>query len=566
MIQCVIAKKIGSVVRQQTFVHDLHGALDALFSVYAETGPGSEHAAHMLATMVDEAAARNEASHPMERPGSQHRVYTLIRARDMHRFITANPAQSSFMQRFMETGLVFRDAHARWAAQRALLLEHLPALCGAPYAGWGNNLERYKVALSDGSSLPGVLLRAAALINLDDSDEQPPANMVLRFVGGTFPEHYWELVSSNGKMTHHRAGQDWVPEAPLNRWGYLAGDLLSAVCARVHQERAGRAGHAPNHQAMPNPAMPLYYRWGAEGAGEDTGDDDVGRVAQMDLLPLEPAAFLQDINREVSRRMGPEGIRLMAALFLGVGEDPGTGKPRNGGAMDGHIRVMLEPEDICARAALPDDTARTRKERLARLDRLTALLGRVLIVRRQETGDATEICNPLLREDKQDQDMPGHPLDGEKAGAVRWVVDAVFGVGGEDSLDAPYRGLPTELWAVSSKAAPYVIPLYALLMRHAGANGDAMLEGSAEGLLERAGIWVAPSGRYKAVEGLKASLRALKEAGCLSGWKVAQGQGEGVIRQQYTLSLPSGSAQARMPIKERDGNGWDAPMRVEAGG
>jgi len=114
----------------------------------------------------------------------------------------------------------------------------------------------------------------------------------------------------------------------------------------------------------------------------------------------------------------------------------------------------------------------------------------------------------------------------EPARVMRLVVDPVLHRSGAGSLPRLFRDMPEFLCAAGGKHHPFLISLYAYLRRcWAGRAAPEMVEGGMEQLIAEAGLWVSPSGRYRALEAIKADLNLLLERGCLGSWRMKRDVG-----------------------------------------
>ena len=122
---------------------------------------------------------------------------------------------------------------------------------------------------------------------------------------------------------------------------------------------------------------------------------------------------------------------------------------------------------------------------------------------------------------------------------MRLVVDPVLHRCGAGSLPRLFRGLPEFLCAAGGKHHPFLISLYAYLRRcWAGRAAPEMLERGMDQLIVEAGLWVSPTGRYRALEAIKADLNLLLERGCLAEWKMKRGARGDTKEHRFMLFPP----------------------------
>ncbi len=86
---------------------------------------------------------------------------------------------------------------------------------------------------------------------------------------------------------------------------------------------------------------------------------------------------------------------------------------------------------------------------------------------------------------------------------------------------------------------PYLVPLYVYLRRcWGGRETPAPLQRTAEQLAREAGLWISPSGAYRALEWLKGDLTLLREEGWIHAWRLTRGPARGGMEDLYRLDPP----------------------------
>ena len=502
--------------REQTVC--LGDALRELFQVYDHLGGGGLEAAKALEAQIE----RSMGVRGVGRQEVQARVATLFRAKDMHAFLLEEPDWRDLKLQVMEMILFNREPVSRWAAIREVLLDSLPTLCNARTGG-SAGLEQVKREISDRGSRISRLLQTVALFNFDQDQERPPANLMIRFSRGRFPEHFWETEAAPGSVGTLAQDSGWTPAEPLCRWEFLGADLLHAALRKT-------MGHTVPEVGMDQGAMVEM----GEARGEvqwhcslESSSENSEGVEQMPLLPYQPEQFQMELTREVYRKWGAEGARALVLLLEQLSAAQ-PGQP-----------FWLDLESF-TRA---EGSARKQQERHRKV---WAVLERLSRVEAHQTfelhGRRTIHSSPLvalLEVGREADAHQGRTAKGEeKPGqTVRVMVDQCFFVGGGQSLAQAYRELPESLLAADPTKHPQALLVYLWLRRawSEGKDGSDGVSCSARQVLANAGVWVSDSSRYRALESLKRELNFLQESGLLSRWKLSRNSTRDAMEDIYCM-------------------------------
>ncbi len=523
----------------------LQAALAELLRIYDREGPAAASAEACIEAEFDRGAGR--ATHPQH-----HRQDALLRARDLHRFVTQHPGLVRLKVQVLEALLAEREPDQRWNAARAMLLGHL--LDGAPCTA--PDVERCKLELTQRGGALGSLLQLIALFNLDAGAERPPRQVALRYVPGGFPDHVWAQAAPAD-----RRGYTWSPRHALCRWEYLAADLVQHLVTNpgrgADRPEAGAAAGSPRWaeaqpsqqlRSMAASAAPLYCRF---------EDDAPGTAAsgQMPLFPADPQALVIEILRRVHKQLGAEGVRQLALLMSHLAAQV-PGRP---------AELNLEAVALSTgEAGLAPRAVRLRAAKLARvLDLLgTLLVHRVRNQHGQATLSSTRLVTILGRESpyRSTRDAEA-PSAGSQAGSsvgpsaqalrVELLVDALFYPREEHSLGESFRRLPRTVLAENPRQHPYLIALALHVRGLWERQGDPVVQRAAGALLTEAGLWVAPTSRYRSLEQLKRDLNRLQELGVLGRWRLARGAQRDAWQDQLRLEAPGPDRSAGMRVAAR---------------
>lgn len=542
-------RKTGTALRRHSFALCLDAALAELFRVYERLGGPGSAAGQAMNGWIEGVAADAEAGQ-----GGQSRLAQLLRVRDLHEFVTRQPEFETLKLEVLEQLLFHRSPETRWAAVRSKLCEALPQLCGCPAPSLIANLELYKRALSDPASPAGQMLVLTALFNFDADPEVPPENWTLRFHRGRFPDHDWELASGCGRS------QRWRPANPLCRWEYLAADLIEGlVRASAADAMPGTigppltpvtrdAGHLNGRRDAP--AITLHCRFERLPGGQ-------AAAAQMSLLPVDPTSFVPEMQRMVHRRLGGEGVRLLA-LVLGH-----MARLRPGQS------ARLDLATLCAPAG--ETAARQLRERCRRLFHVLELLCGVELQRVETGPDGTAVRTScfLTVLGREQACAPGHgsPPDQSDPADLRLdvAVDPIFWKPGGTLGDA-YRYLPPAVLACPAREHPLLVGLAAWLpgaWERTWPQTQGVVQRSMERIFEEAGLWLRDADRYRVAEQLKRDLVRLQELGVLGQWRLVRGAGRTVLDHEYRLSAPQrirqrANSQFQIPAEDATPGAWQA--------
>ena len=436
------------------------------------------------------------------------------------------------------------------------------------------------------------------------------ANALLHFKRGDFPLHHWEFSSEGGHRAHGDAPAGWRPENPLCRWEFLGLDLFHALRRLtggrdsagsawpeelqendrpdpegLGVEKLGEDGETwigGTHPVSGDTVSRHPREKGSEAAGEsgshppgprldstrsdstrsEPAPDDPSRpqvfcrldgrgatgAGQLELFPFDPDTFPASLLALIHRRLGPEGVKLLALTMGRLAEAP-PGEP-----------FELDANQVAAAAALNDLSSRGVAARLRRLEKVMELLGGVELTRisrvaGKETVHASRLVTVVERTgatgappeapaagqgiSSASPEEDATPSAMERAPAMRLVVDPVLHRCGAGSLPRLFRGLPEFLCAAGGKHHPFLISLYAYLRRcWAGRAAPEMVERGMDQLIAEAGLWVSPTGRYRALEAIKADLNLLLERGCLGAWRMKRAAREDGQQHRFMLFPP----------------------------
>jgi hypothetical protein len=529
--------RTGTRLQRSAHSISLDQALGELLRLYQENGGEREGVEKLIAARIE-----GDLGRP---PQAQGRIAQLLRARDLHEFVQREPDLAALKLQILELLHLRRGARERWLATRDLLTEHLPLICRAPPREPRDNLELYKEEVSARGSRLGQLLVLLALFNFDSDAELPPDNLVLRFRRGHFPDHAWEAVP--GAAPARGAEGAWYPENPLCRWEYLAADLThelvrsSAAKPAAMQQGLFRRETGTLEGRKDAEAFTLYCRLEPQ-AGGDAGPH------QMSLFPVDPATLVREVQRQVHRHLGAEGVRQLA-LLLGRMDSTGPGRP---------VSLPLE-EAAAAGAVLP---ARVRRERARKLQQVVEQLCGIELQRVSVRGDVTAVqtsrlLTPLGR-DTIGPSVPGaSPAAEDPSLLLRLAVDPVFYRADGGSLGDAYRRVPEGLLTGAAKEHPYALALQVFLAWAWNGSGESdcreLVQLTAARLFHDAGLWVRDSERYRALEQLKRDLTHLRDLGLLGRWRVVRASDRNAWEHQYRLEPPRHGAAGAEQVRTR---GW----------
>ena len=127
---------------------------------------------------------------------------------------------------------------------------------------------------------------------------------------------------------------------------------------------------------------------------------------------------------------------------------------------------------------------------------------------------------------------------------MRIALDPIFQQANGGNLGRACIDLPEFLLTAAGKDHPFLIALYVYLHRcWAGRDAAAPVERTAGRLIAEAGLWVSPTGRYRALEALKGDLNLLAERGWLGSWRIERGPLRDGLEDRYTLKPPRSGAR-----------------------
>lgn len=526
--------KQGSQLKRINSSFRLEHSLSELFDIYESVGRAGEGAERAIGRRIN----RSLGERGQPRPAAKSRLQVLMRARDLHRYVTDDEELIPLKLEWMEHLLFFPNLSERWATIRELLLSQLETICAvAPLHGSGN-LDAFKQQASLRSSRLGRLLSATALFNFDRDDEHPPPGLLLRFPRARFPEHTWEEQAEAGLPPRPVTTAGWNPANPLCRWEFLGADLLHAAIRRLQPERGGPAAMSRSATGPSGPA----------GSGAAAGGELIyctyippgGRAeeGQMELLPVEPEVLLGELQRHIHRRWGAEGLRMLALLFARLDHEP-AGVP-----------VHLALADVALAAESAGTPSRKKKERIKKLWAVVEYLGGVeLTAITSENGRSTAHTSRLLtilgtagehpdpHQPRKKENKPN--LEGQ---TVRLVVDPFYYRAGGKGLGHTYRNIPETLLCCDQREHPQALGLFVYLRGCWEAEGGAerrSITRTARQLLHDAGFRLSESSRYRSLERLKGELDFLRELGLLGRWRLHRSSTRDALEEEYRMEAPN---------------------------
>lgn len=590
MIDFKTTTRLGAhVIRQHRIIH-LETALSTLLRMYDRCGGPLPEVSGLIEGEIERSLNERKVGRERVQSHLQH----LLRARDIHRYAMSPPELTPLKVAILEHLLFHRDPAGRWASIREFLAGRMEMLCESPWSGITANLENYKQALTDRRGHLGRLLTLVAMFNLELEGEAAPDNAVIHFIKGQFPLYHWELGGLNGhggQQVHGDSPLGWQPENPLCRWEYLANDLFHFLLRKQGQENAVRERREntepssteirqpfqpfqPSLQSSPTTMLPDFPAPSLpEGAAGDLqifsrlegwkhqGDQ------QMELLPFDPVAFFPELLSLVHRRLGVEAVKPLVLLIHHACSRPAGGT------------LVVETARLAADATLNDLSSRGMAASLRRLERVLELLSGVELTRiplgtQQESGRTSRLLRILPL-----PPLPGEPageaadvvdsdtrlvqeVSGKAASEIQVEIDPVMFQIGREALGKQGLELPEILMISGGKYHPYVIPLYLFLRRcWSEASRPEPLERSIDQLTAAAGLWVSPTGRYRALEAIKADLNLLTERGYLAKWRIKRGSRDEGTEDRFVMIPPDSTGgvpgkRTFEPIKESPSGGW----------
>jgi hypothetical protein len=554
-------RKVGSALQRHSYSLSLESALAELFRLYDQAGGPTESAARAVESWIEQSAA---APHPAR--GDAGRLPQLLRTRDLHEFIVREPGQESLKLALLEPLLFHRDPADRWAAVRPRLLAALPRLCGGVEGAPRANLELCKRALTDPAHGAGALLVLIALFNFDADPELPPENWAPRFRRGRFPQHDWEPI---GSPVAAGAVFDWRPANPLCRWEFLAADLLHDLIRSTESgaARPARLREAGHWDGRKDAAAYTLYCSMERPPGGDAG------AGQLSLLPVDPGAFMPEVQRTVHRHLGPEGVRQLALLLGGLARLPAGEIARLDvaelAAAQGPARAGQDLPG--ASQSLPGasavEPARTVRERGRKLLQVLALLCEIELQRVEPQGDRAAVrlsrFMTVLGREGQCASAEGGAavtLDDPLSLRLHVAIDPLFWRPAGGTLGDAYRNLAPAVLAVPAREHPFLLGLAAWLpgaWERTWEQTQGVLQRSTACIFAEAGLWLREAERYRAAEQLKRDLARLQELGVLGQWRLVRGAGRAVLDHEYRLVAPQRTRQRAMPV-------WSLPAEAPA--
>ncbi len=522
---------------RRVFILLLGAAAEALLGLY-QRWRGRPDA---VAAEIDRQLEGCAAAGARDAASAGERLGLLLRLRDLHRYVEADPELKPFKLAVLAATAPQREPARRWNEVRGLIVAHLPALLDVAPEDVGSALKR---ELSTPGSRLGRLLRLCALLNLEAAGERPPPSLRLRFLRGRFPEHVWEPHRAGAEGAG--AGAAWQPVTPLARWEYLAADLAEQVfCTRrpaggpAWEGGMGRPGRsctdapAPATGWQPHAAVGerVYCRLESPGAS----------LAQLPLLPVQPELLLAELLRHVQLELGGEGVR-QAALILAAAATVRPGEP---------VTVDLSR----ASAACGPAGRRELRERERRMAAALRLLSGIAVQRVSDApaGEAgagrmrsTRLLTVLGWEGaagRQDPDPAGRETGQEQ---VTVLADRVLWNAAGQALGEAFRELPAAVLALSPREHPYALVLAAYLGRRFAERPDAPVERGALLLAHEAGLAVQAAAPHRVLETLKRDLHRLQELGVVGRWRLVAERG-----------VPDPALRLEPPGRWRPGHGTD---------
>lgn len=458
-------------------------------------------------------------------------LYAMLRARDIHRYVLSEPSLISLKMRVLESILLFPELSQRWAAIRSLLVDQAESVCELPFQDTLGNLEPCKKALTNTESPLGKLLSLVALFNFDRDEERPPLGLRMRIVRGRFPKHYWEKAGREGGLSL----VPWQPTADLSRFAYLAADLTHGLIRKLRekserpewkgQESFGATLNAGNNATAQGGAQ-LFSR--LEGERNAAGE-------QMELFPVYPERFLPDLSRQIHKKLGPEGLRQFTLLLGHLHTQ----------SISGPLQMPLKDVALAGAETAP---ARTVQERVKKLHQVLQFLSEVELTRIFTEGDQNLVHRSRLMtvlsrggvQVQKGENGKGPDEADQPPSVITLLPDGFLFQGPGGRLTRPYHNLPPELLAAPSRDRPYAQALYVHIRETWTKKGQAPspLTATAQRLLEEAGIWISPSGRYRAIETLKRELDAMKAEGFIESWRLTRSPARDAWDDLYQINPP----------------------------
>ncbi|KAK3584222.1 hypothetical protein CHS0354_035303 [Potamilus streckersoni] len=341
-----------------------------------------------------------------------------------------------------------------------------------------------------------TILRAVRLFLLDLIPERPPANIILKFIPGQFPEHIW---SSTDNISE-RERNEWLPENPLGTADFLTGDLIDYIYINIT-----RTSHASVFTKSVNNS-PKYLQ-----AGEKPLPDAVFVSFQepdeeeTEPLPLHDTLYetLLRFQCAIAQRHKSSGLRYLAALLYIFYEHPYDSVCT--------VNTADEVEKLCGRGILSGDSA----ERTIFRQVLDAFLDIQITRVYQRNGSEFARRNFLVTPLADTGSLKRDRTELDDNCATEYLKDILL-VRTSDNMKPPgyaFRFVPEALFRIP-KPTPYFFEIIAFLANiwyDTYEQHDSRVTLSLEDLMRQSGLLIPKRARSTAAESVKKTLAFLHE-------------------------------------------------------
>ncbi len=519
MFVCQGAEKENRLIKRKHYSVQLHGALLCLFRFYTLNKKAS---AQEIESLFGVAAENIVQTHSL--PQGRIQLAQLLKAREIHRYIGRDPEWRDVKYAVLQCVLRKRSFHASWVLVRNLLLAHCQGMFPATQkAGEGRT---WIDMLSDVRAPLTELLTAVAAFYFDQDEERPPANWMVHFPNGHFPQYWWRVLQGGGQNGSRLVNQEaWHPQNPYCRWAWLAMDLHHHIAQKKASPPASDVPHVPpaTKTTTAPPAAPARAIVGSQSPEQVFCRFSPSNPTQLELLSLEGLGFAANVQRFIHQQFGADGVRLYATLLAQLAANtPDQQAPPI------HLKT-------CAQNALPT-LANASKAKLkqveAKLQRIVKRLGKIeLIEIQRDAAQEKSWCEHTALLSIKASGKPFAPTGGNVMASIdqpdeHLTLELSPVLRGTSLLQwiQCYARIPQSIWKSSPTEHPFALGLWVF--------GQAKWQGQAAGssnqhhahswqttsrdLLEVCGCWFSASSQYRALEILKKELYWLAEQGLLA--------------------------------------------------
>lgn len=386
-----------------------------------------------------------------------------------------------------------------------------------------NSFEVENLLSDPDSELYGVL-QMVTLLFLDQTDEIPPANLLIKFVHQKFPAHKW--ISTD--TLNYEAHAGWITKNRYCRFSYLS--------LKLH--RLFQAGVTESIKDVSTTVLPVKSQLITEQdpptslSIEYAGENEAQDKEQLSLIPESPQESLLSFQKMLQRKYQHEGVKHFLAILrqIATRQDAETCYFN----IQKHLQLVAKPDK--------KGDFHPRQQELFYL--ILEEMKRLNLVRRWEhKNQPYETRHPFISEIGRKYFVESETERSKQYPVLKIMLDKIFAASVENPLKLgdELRLIPEDAFRENVRKHNLVTVLNAYFSGtwlHEYGQNNGVATKTAEEILEGCAIHISPSSKYRIIHKLKSELTYMEEQQYISKFSIRLSGVQNPWKDVYSVQAP----------------------------